>query len=446
MLRHTVKILLALGLALLVYSIGMPGCSPTQFATVTPCSDFQTEFNCQSKPIDFEWGPDEEDFPTPAAKENGEPDSTTGNESEKARMPQPPRPEHEEFNYIVSLGQVDILFVIDNSSSMAVEHRNIANQLRSFLQRIRDVDYHIAVITTDISSSPGNPVRGAYYQDGKFIPIGRRIFLRNENMGKNPPRQIVEAFKTAITREETTRCDTGNQPQTSGSRFDHLYQDQDSSIPCPSHDERGIYALNLAIYNKRHQAFFRPQAHLIIVILSDEDERSSSEYINQPGFEQYALEANDQPEVLVETIHYRLGPLKRVSVHPIIIPPGDTGCLSEQNRMRSQGEGTGRGYYGVQYARLSNAEDSALTQHGNLLQGNVISICNRRYGAQLQKIAVAANTIRTPLPCGQPKKVELYVSGRKTRASYEIEGRALIMEPGEIQLNSQLKLKVICRK
>ena len=441
MLRHTVKILLALGLALLIYAIGMPGCSPTQFATITPCSNFQTEFNCQSKTIEYEDTGIVEPPLTPkeSKEETGRPDPTT-------RTPQPLRPKYVELNYNVSLGQVDILFVIDNSSSMAVEHRNIANQLRSFLQRIRDVDYHVAVITTDIGSSPRNPVRNAYYQDGKFIPIGRRIFLRNENIGNNPPQQIVEAFKIAVTREETTGCDTGNQPPSSGSRFDRHYQNQESSTKCPSHDERSIYALNLAIQNQMHQAFFRPQAHLIVVILSDEDERSSKEYYTQPGFEQYAFEADDYPEVLVENIHNRFRALKRFSVHSIIIPPGDTGCLSEQNRMRSQGEGAGRGYYGVQYARLSNAEDSALTQYGNLVKGNVISICNRRYGAQLQKIAVAANTIRSPLPCERPVKVELYVSGRKTRASYKIEGRTLIMEPGEVPLNSQMKLRVVCRK
>jgi len=449
MLRYTVKILLALGLAVLVYSIGMPGCSPTQFATVTPCSEFLAEFNCQSETVEgslinidppqFGYDP-----PPPENKSDLRHDPTP----KETNTSPAPSPQYMVFNYDVSLGQVDILFVIDNSSSMAIEHRNIANQLRSFLQRIREVNYHVAVITTDISSSPGNPVRNAVYQDGKFLPIGRRIFLKNENMGKNPPQQIVEAFKATITREETTRCDgRGNlsQPRISVSRFDRFYQNQESPKQCPSHDERAIYALNLAIQNPMHQTFFRPQAHMIIVILSDEDERSSSEYYNKLGFEHYALEPNDHPEVLVEKFHYRFGALKRFSVHSIIVPTGDTECLSEQNRMRSQGEGTGRGYYGVQYARLSNAEDPAITHYGNLVKGNVISICNRRYGAQLQKIAVAANTIRSPLPCESPIKVELYVSGRKTRASYKVEGRTLIMDPGEVPLNSRLKLKVTCK-
>lgn len=451
MTHYIVKFLLALGLAVLVYSIGMPGCSPTQFGSLktVSCEDFSARFTVEScEPISL-LDPlqplEQEDSP----KEDGH--SGQQKRTFTPREPSPPPKDLLEFNYRVSLGKVDIIFVIDNSSSMAKEHRSLASQFNSFLNNIRNVDYHIAVITTDISSSPKNPVRNAYYQDGKFIPIGRRVYLRNENLGHRPSSGVVEDFKRAIVREETTRCDTSKQSRSSsGNQYDDLYKQSNfnPSTRCPSHDERGTYALNLAVRNQRHRSFFRSDdAHLMIVILSDEDVRSSKEdYITQLGFDQtdhYAFEDFDYPEVLVESIKNRF-PLKSFSVYPIIVIPGDSRCLNEQNRERSQGEGTGRGFYGVEYARLGKARDPALKQHGNLLKGMLISICDRNYGSQLNKVAVEANTIKITLPCGNPESVDLFVNGQRVRVSHTIEERTLIIEPGKMNLGSDIKVRVRC--
>ena len=432
MVHHIIKILLALGLAMLIYSIGIPGCSSTHFGSleILSCEDFPESFNCVSKP-----------------KPGFIPEVKKALDQAKKKTdrtePVPPPKDYVESTYEISLGKKDIIIKVDNSSSMAIEQRSFAKQLHPLLNQIKDVDYHLAVITPDISSSPGNPVRNTYYQDGRFIPIGGRIYLRNENLGNKPSQKVIEDFKKAIVREETTRCDKHQQPRSSGNQYDDFYNKQES-IQCPSHDERGTYALNLAIRNKLHQSFFREDAHLMVVTLTDEDIRSSEEYINQPGHEIYAFEAFDDPKVLLQNFANRFGKIKSVSFHSIIIPPGDEDCLDEQNRYRNQGEGTGRGYYGEQYARLSRAKDPELTQYGNLLKGTVISICDRNYGAQLHRVAVFANTIRVPLTCGNPKSVGLYVDGHKSRVSYQIEGRTLIMNPGKVKLNSKLKAKIIC--
>ena len=434
MTRYFVKITLALSLALLIYFIGMPGCSSVQFGSLDEtlsCEDYPGIFkNCRTEPVN---SPDIKPKPKTS--------------SSNTQTPPPPSKYYVRFDYDVSLGEVDIIFVIDNSSSMAKEHRSLAKQFNSFLNQIRDVQYHIAVITTDISTSPENPVRNASYQDGRFIPIGGRMFLTNENLGSNPSSRIVEAFKQAIEREETKKCDNRNQPHSSGNQYDRYYEESGGeAVVCPSHDERGTYALNLAIQNQQHQSFFRKNAHLMVVILSDEDIRSSEEYYSQPGFDQYALEDYDYPEVFVQRMQERLGAAKSLSVHSIIIPPGDKACFDKQNLHRDQGHGTGKGYYGVQYARLSKARDPELIQFGNLLKGSVISICNRQYGYQLQKVAVSTNTIRVPLPCGAPESVDLNINGNKIRTNYEIEGRTLIMNPGKVSLNSRMHVQIICEE
>ncbi|MCZ0932719.1 MAG: hypothetical protein OXJ52_06180 [Oligoflexia bacterium] len=461
MFYYFVKVGSALLLAVLIYFVGMgQGCSPTRFSSlrILPCSERSADSNCQIRPVSCRENPaqmkciGQKQPKIPGDSKDLEWDTT---QTEDPVQEKPKKFDECAISHYLSLGEVDILFVIDNSSSMAEEHRSLARQFSSFLNDIKNVDYHIAVITTDISSSPNdlernqyNPVRNHYYQDGRFIPIGNRKFLKNENLGGRPSQRVVEDFKKAIEREETKRCDTRNQPKESEDKYDRLYYRQKTQerIGCPSSDERGTYAVNLALKNPAHRAFFgRPDAHFMIVILSDEDIRSGEEYINQPDFEKYQLTANDDPEVLVENIYNHFKEkTKTFSVYSIIIPPGDSRCLEEQNRNRAGGSGSGRGYYGREYARLSEAGRD-LKSYGNLLKGGVISICSRNYGYQLRRVAVSAQISRVSLSCPQPESIDLYVNNSRVRSEQEIEGRTLIIRPrSDIPLSSRLKVREIC--
>ncbi len=455
MYRYIVKILLALALAVLIYSLGVPGCSPTGFMNVetVSCEEFSSVFQVEScMKVSGETAPEkdrteeepEDEISNVFDKDPRDKDWTERSDKDWTPREKTPLKDLLEFDYTISLGKVDIIFVIDNSSSMAMEHRSLADQFDSFLSDLKNVDYHIAVITTDISRSPDNPVRNAIYQDGKFLPIGRRIFLRNENIGGKPSSDVKSGFQRAVERKETIACDdTSAKRSSGGSRADDFHRrlNPRRSLRCPSHDERGTYALNEALRNPTHRAFFRADAHLIVVILSDEDIRSGEEYRNQYGNEIYALEDLDKPEVLIENLYNRF-PLKSVRFFPIIIDPGDGHCFDEQYASRAGGEGSGRGYYGVEYARL--AEDQGLRRYGNLLEGKVISICDRNYGSQLSNIAVDATTAKVPLPCGNPYSVALYIDGDRTRIDYSIEERTLVIEPGEVRLTADLRLKVRC--
>ena len=449
MFYHFLKISSAFILALLVYFVGVQqGCSPVLYGTSEnmPCEEFPSQARCQVKRASYtcEEKPEQAHCSRPRPKPLT-PEQDSPRRASQPKVPEPPPQHYLEYTYDVSLGEVDILFVIDNSSSMAEEHRSLARQFRSFLNDLRDVRYHVAVITTDISSSPNNPNRNEWFQDGRFIPIGKRKFLRNENLGGQPSQQVIEDFKTAIEREETKRCDLKNQPRESNDKYARLYQKTQDPVGCPSSDERGTYAINMALRNPSHRAFFRPEAHFMIVILSDEDIRSGEEFYNQPGFEAYQPEAYDEPETLVENIYNSFFErTKTFSVHSIIIPPGDSRCLAEQNRNRARGPGSGRGYYGKEYARLSKA-DRELKAYGNLLDGSVISICSRNYGYQLRRVAVSAQISRVPLPCAKPESIDLYVNGARVRSDNEIEGRTLLVKPrSDVSLSARLKVQVIC--
>ncbi|MCB0412333.1 MAG: hypothetical protein KDD22_07395, partial [Bdellovibrionales bacterium] len=186
-----------------------------------------------------------------------------------------------QYNYSFRVGQVDMLFVVDNSASMYVEQKKIANQFPNFLDQLRDLDYHIAIITTDVTSG-----------GGKFLsfPNGES-FLSNPEFNSSVHNKNIQHFQETIERPETLKCDNNGS--------------------CPSSDERGIKAANMAFQRSENGSFFRAGAHLAIVFISDEDVRSvapgvATAKINRPLNKDlydsvfYKPEAQDLPDSLVK--------------------------------------------------------------------------------------------------------------------------------------------------
>jgi len=431
--KNILKVFSSFLLAILIYFVGFQqGCSPVVFSNLEPlsCEEFPKQSHCEKVRVEVPKEIPEEPWINP------QPD---------------PQETFWKYNYEISLGSVAFLFVIDISSSMAVEHRNLANQLSPFLKSIKNLKYHIGIITMDISSSPNNPVRGAPYQDGKFIPIGGRIFLTNENLGQDPSIEIINDFKTALQREETQKCDSRNQPYKSRNYYDRLYEEGSNrkNIPCPSSDERGTYAVNLALENPNYREFFN-RDHVMTIFISDEDVRSGDEFYNQDGFEMYQLEEKDRPETLVYNFYRSFPKSRTFSFHSIIIKPGDSSCLNEQNKSKGDGYGTGRGYYGDQYAKLARAggrDHDDLYNNLNLLRGSLISICDKNYSSQLGRISIFAKKSKVSLPCDNPESISLSVNGKKVRFDQEIEGRTLYVESLEsVNLSARLEVEVLCKE
>ena len=281
------------------------------------------------------------------------------------------------------VGKVDILFVVDNSGSMSIEHENIASRFSSYINSLDSsgLDYQIAMITTDVSASPNNSKKkegngeGAY-QDGKFLEFKKGVTILTED---NSDR--VKLFSDLIQREETLRCE----------------EEGFSGEECASYDERGIYAANLAI-ERRDENFFRKGSHLALVFISDEDERSTggeeSEHIDLP--EQYlTIESKDEPETLVQTVK-RLGNEKSFSVYALVIKPGDSECLKTQ---RDQGEFFS-GEEGDFYAQLAEPSDD-LKALGPLMEGFLGSVCASDYASQLNVMGerVSESSKKIQLSC-----------------------------------------------
>lgn len=235
---------------------------------------------------------------------------------------------------------VDILFVVDNSKSMSKEQAELGKKFPNFISNISNLDWKIAITTTSLSSNKTS-----------FDPLldGNLVYVNNS--------------KNVISKGDTD----------AETDFLNAIQVGDTG----SADERGIYASNLAI-KKNDNKWMRQDAHLAIILISDEDERSTG--IN--------LEFYDLPDSLPSTVKQFLGTTKTSSFHSIIIRPGDDSCLKLQNDS-SSAWGSG-GNTGNTYANL--------TQLTNGILGN---ICSSDYGIQLTDIGkqIQNNIGRIKLEC-----------------------------------------------
>ncbi len=280
-----------------------------------------------------------------------------------------------EIEKTVGASMVDILIINDNSGSMSTEQKKMASRFPDFLNSIHELDYRIAMTTTDVSSTYSQTPVGRrndpdYYnqngklQDGNLIEFSSGLkFLTKDTPGKE------SLFNSTIQRQETINCESSR------------YQ------TCPSDDERGIFAANLVL-DRTAPEFMRPTSHLAVILLSDEDERGLSDSrsdVDAGDAKQrsmFPIEEYDKPETFVRKMSEKY-PGKTVSVHSIIVIPGDKACRDEQS---SQGTFV-RGVEGFSYAKWTE-----------LTRGTMGTICSSDYGAQLQNISSSIQMQISALP------------------------------------------------
>lgn len=176
--------------------------------------------------------------------------------------------------------KVDVLFVIDNSGSMAYEQKSMAQRTSQFLSILQGLDYQIAVTTTD----PRNINLG----DGRLIPL----------TGGNGVDKIIDSSMNAATAQNLLSR-TLQRPETG------------------SGDEQGIRSVYRAIerYNANQsdmRSFLRDDAQLSIVLISDEDESDNT--------------VKNDPTQLLNLVSSTWGGQKRFNFNSIITRPGDTAC------------------------------------------------------------------------------------------------------------------------
>ena len=201
----------------------------------------------------------------------------------------------EEENFIQDRDStaIDVLFVVDNSGSMADEHALVAARFSAFSQALTGLNWQIGLTTTDTQSSlPG--ARGA------LLPLAGRT---DRVLTPQVP-SFDQVFGRTIRRPESIDCSlTGRN--------------------CPSGLERPLMATALAIALSQpgqvNQGFFRERTDVALVIMTDEDE----DITGNPADHAVASE-------VMAAFSSRFGRSKSLVAHSISIVPGDASCLASQ--------------------------------------------------------------------------------------------------------------------
>jgi hypothetical protein len=187
------------------------------------------------------------------------------------------------------LSEVDILWVIDDSNSMAEEQLLVADGFEAFISSLAEtnIDFHVGVVSTDMDLS--NASRG--------VLLGNPTVLTSETPN------YVKKFADRV------------QVGVGGS-------DKEKGLSA------SVAALSEPLVSGANEGFLRPDAHLSIIYVSDEDDCSDNDALaSEKGDACYSQEAKLVP---VKDLIYQLkgtkDPDRRVLASAIVGPSASQGC------------------------------------------------------------------------------------------------------------------------
>jgi hypothetical protein len=154
--------------------------------------------------------------------------------------------------------KLDVLFVIDNSGSMATSQTNLANNFSSFIDRFisKGYDFKIAVTTTD-----------AFYGD-EFVSNGCSLCTASQ-----------AKFRSGVTPSPVYVIDKLDYDLGLPSEIVRLKNNFSSNAlvgVAGGGDERAFSSFKAALNSSLNLGFHRSDAFLSIVIISDEEDFSNS--------------------------------------------------------------------------------------------------------------------------------------------------------------------------
>ena len=244
--------------------------------------------------------------------------ASVSKESEIEPAPAEPPPEVSEQDVFVQRASdtpVDIIVVVDDSPSMSKERKKLGERIGSFINSLNGVDWRIAVTTTDVSDDG---------PQGSFVDI--------EGTTSKVLTQAVPNYKEKFlaTVEKKRSASSSEQPLAAT-------------------------ILAAAKNSVENAGFFRSDASLSMIYISDEDEKSRGG------------SSATKPATVLSSVS-ALWPKKLFATYGIIVEPGDEDCLN-------QGGSVAKHYYGTHVSELSR-----------LTGGLTGSLCADDYGPTLSAI------------------------------------------------------------
>jgi len=250
--------------------------------------------------------------------------------------------------------QVDVLWVIDNSGSMAPRQENLARNITTFIERFArsQVDFRLAVTTTDVfrddGQLKGNPVVLTPETPALIATFGRTV--RDLGTHGSPYEAGLQAGRRALERILETNAPV----------MDAMARCQNACAP-----GTGLMSCRDACIDAHPVAFLRPNASLFLVFVTDEEDRSEADVRGYYRF--------------YETVK-GLGNDGLVSTAAIMgdVPTNSCGATP-----------------GTRYAQLSS-----------LTGGAVGSICDPEFANSLERLADTAVNLQRKFGVGGTPKLE----------------------------------------
>ncbi len=222
--------------------------------------------------------------------------------------------------------KVDLLVVVDNSSSMGTEQANMAARFSTLIDQLQGLDWQVGVITTDVSSD-------ANLKDGRLIAMDTAgsQFIINSQMDIN---RAKEDFARVIQRKESG---SGNE-QGIKATYRAL--------------ERALNSANATV-DKPNRDLIRPDAAFAVLVVTDANETPKT------------ADTRNKGDNLINFVTNSYGGKKNFIFNSIIVKSGDSACKAKD----------GNESYGVAYEDISQKTD-----------GIIGTVCAVDYGSQLKLI------------------------------------------------------------
>ncbi len=303
---------------------------------------------------------------------------------------------------------VDILFVLDVSSSMKDNLKKLGSSMLDLLTYIQDFDWQMAFTTADhgdhkkVNGKVGRQrwknYRGEEPHFGLFMNLEHRNKLLKDKILSKSNR-----FYDTIFLDTLTIHDENSRSLPPFSQGDH---------------EQPLRALKAAIERDENKNFFRPHSDLIAFIITNEDERVEDQ--------ENATTARE----VVDAFQSQFSSDKNFYGFGILVKEGDVNCYNSQKRKGQSVE------YGKKVSELAQAA-----------YGRNISICSD-YGSTLEGIS---QMIRSRvldniyLKTAFPKQDSIHVKiTPKQNTEWKLEGRHIVFRPA-LKLGSEVQVSYIPR-
>ncbi len=169
--------------------------------------------------------------------------------------------------------EVDLVFVINNSPSMAAHQSRIAENLSRFRQlfRARDLDYRIGVLTTDFVDADTSlrPDEQRFYKEVRSTQLDRsgRPVLDSRDRPKTTTKRVASNGNLVTLSVMDQPWITPDTPDAIFAELVKVGTNGDSNRTAFT----AVYNFVAGYYNKQH-TFLRPEATTFVVFFMDEEE------------------------------------------------------------------------------------------------------------------------------------------------------------------------------